>query len=237
MRISEPIVKSGFFWIPSYPAAKLPGVLSIADGGEIELEILGNFDPPSEKSLVHDVHPVDRVVGEIEKYGLVTLDGCHYRTKSFGVFGGVSKSTLSASRLVIGCAFEKDEPLNFNSFRFAVDGLEEWIRINAIQVNYHSATSGATIKFDLPKDIDICRASKYDMFVALSFGGALPGTEIHKASDRLDAYVQLTSENLQPIENFVEVAYRIVGSSPIGHESRSEFQRHIRRTSRHSARI
>jgi hypothetical protein len=216
MRVSEPFIRSGYFWLPSQPSSRLPGTLSIKNGGEVELEILGNFDPLEQQSLVQDVHPVVRVNGEIERDGLVTLDDCHYRQKSLSIFGGVSKSTLGVSRLVIGCAFDESEKLEFNSFRFTVDGLQEWVRRNAIHVNYHTESTGATINFVLPKDIAICHLSTHEIGVALSFGGALPGTQIDQASVRLDAYIQLSSENLCSVENFTEVAYRIVGFLRLG---------------------
>ena len=40
MRIKENFKKSGCFWIPSLPEERVPGALSISDGGNIELEII-----------------------------------------------------------------------------------------------------------------------------------------------------------------------------------------------------
>ena len=39
MRIKESYKKIGFFWLSTKPENKLPGLLSIKDGGYIELEI------------------------------------------------------------------------------------------------------------------------------------------------------------------------------------------------------
>ena len=36
MRIKEELKRSGYFWLPSEPDEKLPGTLSISDGGFIE---------------------------------------------------------------------------------------------------------------------------------------------------------------------------------------------------------
>ena len=44
MRIKEEIRKAGYFWLPSNPERKIPGTLSITDGGNIGLEVVGLFD-------------------------------------------------------------------------------------------------------------------------------------------------------------------------------------------------
>lgn len=40
MRIKEEFKKSGYFWLPSVPERKVAGILSISDGGSIDLEII-----------------------------------------------------------------------------------------------------------------------------------------------------------------------------------------------------
>lgn len=43
MRIEENYIKHGYFWLPENKDIKLPGILSISDGGRAELEIIGSF--------------------------------------------------------------------------------------------------------------------------------------------------------------------------------------------------
>ena len=50
MRIEKEYRKTGYFWLPEKEENKIPGILSIDDGGRIELEIVGHFDE-SIKSL------------------------------------------------------------------------------------------------------------------------------------------------------------------------------------------
>ena len=38
MRIRKEFAKKGLFWLPSNPDKKIPGTLTITDGGDIELE-------------------------------------------------------------------------------------------------------------------------------------------------------------------------------------------------------
>ena len=80
MRIKEEFKRSGYFWLPSASSEKVPGTLSISDGGHIELEVIGRFGGRIEVSLNADLNPIERIVGHIEKDGFVTLDDCYYKT-------------------------------------------------------------------------------------------------------------------------------------------------------------
>lgn len=44
MRLLEEYKKSGYFWLPDKPKNKIPGTLTIVDGGHIELETVGLLD-------------------------------------------------------------------------------------------------------------------------------------------------------------------------------------------------
>ena len=51
MRIREEFKKLGDFWLPSAPDRKIPGTLSISDGGNIELEVAGLFNDEIEATI------------------------------------------------------------------------------------------------------------------------------------------------------------------------------------------
>ena len=44
MRFSEPIEKSGFFWLPEDAENKVPGILRISELGEVTLKISYIYD-------------------------------------------------------------------------------------------------------------------------------------------------------------------------------------------------
>jgi len=79
MRIEQDFLKAGYFWLPENEKRKLPGTLKITDGGEIELEVLGLFDE-SIQGLNAPLE-IGRVIGTIEKDGLVTLEDCFYKSE------------------------------------------------------------------------------------------------------------------------------------------------------------
>ena len=92
MRIKEEFKKLGYFWLPSAPDRVIAGILSISDGGNIELEAIGLFDD-GEIFLSDELKPIGRIVGHIEEDGLVTLNDCYYKTGKMN-FGGISKSLI-----------------------------------------------------------------------------------------------------------------------------------------------
>ena len=44
MRVEGEYKKSGYFWLPDRDDEKIPGILTVQDGGQVELEIVGLFD-------------------------------------------------------------------------------------------------------------------------------------------------------------------------------------------------
>ncbi len=44
MRVKDNINAKGHFWLPNSPDVQVSGTLFIAEGGRIELEIVGSFD-------------------------------------------------------------------------------------------------------------------------------------------------------------------------------------------------
>jgi ApeA N-terminal domain 1 len=102
MRIEEDYKKTGYFWLPGKEGNKIPGILSIDNGGRIELEIVGNFDEGI--NFLNGDNCLSRIIGHIEKDGLVTLDDCFYTEKNFS-FGGISKSKV----LLECCALAREK--------------------------------------------------------------------------------------------------------------------------------
>ena len=142
MRIKEEFKKSGYFWRPSEPDRKLPGTLSISDGGNIELEVLHQLDdmsPPfSDVRFVGFDDGGKRIVGVIKNNDIlnkkmVTLENCYYKRLGSG---SLATSLIRVSMVFIGAESydEGDVPL-FNSLTFSVEGIEEWFGRRAFNVD------------------------------------------------------------------------------------------------------
>ena len=155
MRIKEEFKKSGYFWRPSEPDRKLPGTLSISDGGHIELEVIGRFGGRIEVSLNADLNPIERIVGHIEKDGEVTLDDCYYKTLPHSLTGGISKSLIHVGKVFIGARYDEGESPVFNTLTFSVEGIDEWVGISGFEVTPQFEEHAATISYQLPADVSL----------------------------------------------------------------------------------
>lgn len=205
MRIENEYNKTGYFWLPGGEDKKVPGVLSIEDGGRIELETLGLLeDSPNDKG---DDDIIERIIGFVEKDGLVTLDNCFYITKSLS-FGDISKSKILVNRAFTGIACDKNEALNFNTFSFEVDCLDEWVGISGIRVEHDWENKTAVINYDPPKKINIILDN--GMSLEICFAYTLPGfPNLKEAKFTQRAFFRLVSKELRDLNEFTTVAYKI----------------------------
>lgn len=205
MRIEAKYEKTGYFWLPDKEDKKIPGILTIRDGGEIELEIVGHFS--EEIDIINDFNSIKRIIGHIEKDGLVTLDNCFYTTKNLS-FGGISKSKIRAHRVLSGAAWSKDEAVTFNTFSFSVDGLDEWIGISGINVTNDWESRTAMIIYSPPEKISISLDNGMDLEICFAY--TLPGHPLFKeAKITQKAYFKLVSDNLRDLNEYMTTAFKI----------------------------
>lgn len=203
MRLTETQRKAGYFWLPSREDAKIPGTLSITDGGEIELEVVGLFGDV--KAALTGDGRVGRIIGLIEKDGLVTLDGCFYRRRNIS-FGSVAKSLVHADIAFIGVGYEADEEPTFNKFRFSVEGLDDWVGISGIKINYGSDMRSANISYDPLEEMSFDLES--DLRIGLSFSWTLPGPSLTEAKITQRTYFELQSDRDRPVRDFIRYAHK-----------------------------
>ncbi len=205
MRLEEKYVKTGYFWIPGSEDKKIPGTLTISDGGGVELEIVGHFNESIESLNGDD--DLSRVIGHVEKDGLVTLDDCFYSNKNIS-FGGISKSKVRVGRVLSGVAYDKGEVVTFNTLSFSVDCLDEWVGISGINVDSDWGKKTATISYCPPESIIYSLSN--GMQLEICFAYTLPGfpnTTEAKITQR--AYFKLKSEALRSLNDFTEMAYKL----------------------------
>lgn len=205
MRIEEEYKKTGYFWLPGKEEKKIPGMLSIDDGGKIELEIVGHFSDDAD--LLSDNDDLSRIIGHVEKDGLVTLESCFYINKNIS-FGGISKSKIRVHKVLSGAAWDKDEAVTFNTLSFKVDCLDEWIGISGINVDSDWGSKTATISYSPPEKIvfSLDNGMKLEICFAYTFPG-FPNITEAKITQR--AYFRLDSEELRDLSEFTTIAFKI----------------------------
>ena len=147
MRVTDNDKKFGFFWIPSNDNGepeekdKIPGTLSIKDGGRIQLELFSS-------SCVTLKRKTPRIVGTVERFGFVTLDDCLYYRSNFSY--GIKKWFLSIEIAFIGVQYKTNEEPKFNTFSFSVEGLHYWMRKSGIKHTNDNHNNTFSIRYELP---------------------------------------------------------------------------------------
>lgn len=167
MRVKENLKRIGYFWLPSESDRKIPGILSISDGGIIELEIFGFFGKDK-----RNPKPIKRIVGHIEKEGFITLDDCDYKSMSSAMsrtFHEVIKSSISVTRVFIGAAYREDAIPCFKSLTFSIEGIDEWVGISGIEEEYQLTRHSASISYELPANISLKLDNGMELFIAFAW--------------------------------------------------------------------
>jgi len=205
MRVEEKIVKAGYFWLPAKDDEKRPGTLTISDGGEIELEIVGLFD--ERVVSINDDLTIGRIIGHIEIDGYVTLDNCYYTNKNMS-FGAISKSKIYSNKLLVGAAYEKDEPVAFNTFSFSTDCFDEWLRITGISVTNNWEAKEHSVSYSPPDKLFFHLEN--GMRLEIGFAYSLPvSNSMTEVRITQSGFIKLNSTDLRPLSEFIEIAFKL----------------------------
>ncbi|SDU15434.1 hypothetical protein SAMN05216296_2091 [Pseudomonas pohangensis] len=205
MRLKEEYKKSGYFWLPGNEDKKIPGTLTISDGGDIELEVVGLFDE-SIKGL-NGEDDLNRIIGHVEKDGFVTLDNCFYKKKNYAFFG-IAKSLIHVNQALSGVAYEQDEKVTFHTVSFSIEGLNEWVGISGISVAYGDDYRTATINYTPQDEIiyNLINEFKLHIFFGYTLPG-LPATTEAKITHK--TYLKLSSEKARELPEFIYALHQI----------------------------
>lgn len=202
MQIKEEIKTTGYFWLPSTPDRQVPGTLTIREGGEIELEIMGLI-----KDMTIGNHcDLPRIVGFIERYGLITLDSCQY-VKGNNYNYQLYRLLFYCHKALFGVAYDNNEDILLNTFQFSVEGLNEWVNVSGIKVDDQWDNQTATITYEKPNEIELYLSN--DIKLLITFSWNQPTVSITEAKITQNTYLKLVSEKERSLEDFMGIAYKI----------------------------
>lgn len=203
MRVKEPFKRSGYFHLSTCPQRQLPGTLSISDGGCAELEVVGLFEKTNSPDSLH----IERIVGNIEKDGPVTLEDCLYRNKEITI-GGISKCLLDVGRVILGAAYGPGEEVLLNTLKFSVEGIDEWVDISGVKVDHDFEQRISTITYQRPAEIDYTLQN--GMKLLISFVSTVPGfPNMREASVTQKTYFMLISDEKRSLQDFISTAHKM----------------------------
>jgi hypothetical protein len=209
MRIAEPLVRSGLFWRPGKEDYKAPGTLTIDAAGKVRLEVLGSFSGPtgSFEEIQDDTMTIGRVVGQIEKEGLLTLEHCFYRKRPYG-FGSVVKSEIEASWAILGVAFDPDEEIRFDEQCVSIEGFEEWLRVSGLSLSIFDHLHFYSIEYRRPDAITLYDGVEFTLSVG--FGHTMPSmTDVKHAEINSSAYLKISAREAQKPSFFFSIITRL----------------------------
>ena len=217
MRIREEFKKLGCFWLPAAPGGVLPGILSISNGGNIELEVIGGFDNkgmgPLFNALRKDTQSaeqvggyIERIVGYIENDGPVTLDDCYFNghlAQMAGPTYNLRKLSFLVERTFIRVEYGEGEIPRFNNFIFSVEGIEDWSGRSNFRMR-DRAEKSTTMSYQVPA-IDPLKLNN-DIQLSITFPYSYASIENRMGET---AYFRLFSQNARELDEFISVAKKI----------------------------
>lgn len=224
MNPSSPLQCTGYFWLPTDPNTRLPGILHISKSGYCELHLTRLFEqPPSHLggptfgAPLHSDYPLDhkRIVGIIE-FGQsskpVTLLNCFYSTYSTPGQSGLATSVIVVNTALVGAMYEQDEPISLSEYRFSFSGLDEWLQIFDRKITHELVKGreipGVIVKY-VPPETKSYRLSN-GMTIEINFDLSIP-RRFGSAESRIvqKSFVSLKSDTLLSLETFFSMAWKI----------------------------
>ena len=206
MRIKEELKESGYFWLPSVLEKKVPGILSISDGGSIDLEIVELLDGNMETLFNAGVDSLKRIVGYIEKGGFVTLDNCYYKSQDLTSVG-LSKSSFRVDRVFTRVQYDEGEIPRFNTLTFSIEGIDEWVEISGIKVDYQQEKNIPTISYEFPPNFTVKLANGMKLLIIWKTSSKYVFREEAGISEKI--YFRLVSQSARELDEFISVVRKI----------------------------
>ena len=213
MRIAEPIETIGLFWLPGNSDEQLPGNLTITESGEIRVRItgvFGDFTAAIKERMRGSIRKLDRVLGIVEKGGLVSLVNCRYQPSRVSLSGGLSNSEIIAETALFGISLKDREP-RITEFEFSVEGLDEWLAMSGIKVEVDDPRKGGSIHFrhldPITHELADCTELRFDF--RSDFTAPISISPLTEARVAQKASISLISKEPTDIEYFSTMAYRL----------------------------
>ncbi|MDE0330695.1 MAG: hypothetical protein OXL41_02410 [Nitrospinae bacterium] len=211
MRLSNPIEKPGFFWLPSNPDQHYPGNLSISEAGEISLRIVHRStatDPwqLQSKTPIGDEPPL--ILGIVDSTS-VTLQKCTAVNDPFYwwgiVEGGVSESRFRVAAAFIGAPFSDDEHILFSRVECSFESLSEWFSISGFtpEINSDPEPADWLLRYAQPNNIPVTLPSGIQLNFVFHPSFSLPDHKTSQLSSGISQQIHVSLEAEHPLA-FVE---------------------------------
>lgn len=192
----------------------MAGVLSISNERGIELEVAESLinDPASIVRQYTNLDSLYQVIGHIQKYGFVILDGCYTSTSGLNFnFSQIETfQTIRANRVFTGFPQPQNEIPLFNTFKFSVEGIDEWVWIRGIDQKFNHEEHTITISCKHPESIPFDLNNGMRLEITFDMGNTESLQGPWELGVRQKAFFKLISDDAQELEAFLSIAHKIV---------------------------
>ena len=220
MRLEEPIIAIGSFWIPGELERREPGTLRVSENGEATLEMMDSGSFGFQRHLSENNDNPMRILGTTEK-GIVTLDNCKVTEASYG---GLSPTRISVRFVYWGKHYDEDEDVSFSRVVISVEYLNKWLHSQylernkepeggGVQYTYYSGMSyhqlkngGVSMTYIPPRNIPV----KLHNGIIMRFWFSFQDTpNAFEASIKLTPYISFESTTKRPLDEFLSLVHRV----------------------------
>ena len=211
MRLSNPIEKPGFFWLPSDPDQQHPGNLHISEAGEITLRLVHRPTVTDARQL-HSKTPIGddfpRILGIVDNTP-VTLQKCAALDDPLYLWrimeGGVSISRFRVGAAFIGASFSDDEPIFFSRVECSFESLSEWFSISGFrpEMNSNAEPADWSLHYAQPDNISVTLPSGIRLTFVFYPSFAFPDYKVSQLSSGISQQIRVSLASEHPLA-FVE---------------------------------
>jgi hypothetical protein len=205
---------SGIWWLPENPERQASGTLEFNPKEGASLNLIGSFREIKDFNIFQQPKII---LGLTSNGKHITLYRCY--EKSFNMnFPGFINSSFLVNFIFIGCHFEKEEDILFDSLSISYSNLDEWTGISGFRQKTEFDQKGHLIKFDLlyelPQKIE-ANLDKYKVYITFNFNSKsdliyefnLKQTALFKIDSHSPAHFNIYMDEIVPyIRDFLSLA-------------------------------
>ena len=167
-------------------------------------------DPASIVSVFHNPDSLFQVIGHIQEYGFVILDGCQISTSglNFNLSQIQTSQTIWANRVFTGFLQPQNEIPLFNTLKFSIEGIDEWIWEHGIKQDFNYEERTITISGRPPESILFNLTNGMQLEITFSIQGINSSSPWEQGISQ-KAHFKLISTDALELKQFLSVAYKI----------------------------
>jgi len=196
----------GIWWLPENPDKKVSGKLKFHPVEGLKLQLIGSFK--GLKSLNIFLQP-PIILGITSNGKIITLYKC-YESRSHMSVPGFLSSSFIVSFAFLGCHFEKEEEIRFDSLSLNYSHLEEWTGITGFQSKMELDSKNHLKKHEIiysfPKKVE---AKIDNLSISFDYNFTSGGDRLKEVKLRHTTFIKIEHSKSVHFNDYQDVCYHI----------------------------